>query len=113
MKFPIENNKKFAKKIVAGLKEKIETGDLTYSFKIQDCPEIMSIYSGFVEYEQPKWQLAQVYDVPNIDIDHLLFIVDRKKLKLESYQLCDEQWLLIIIEFWDPAQDQAIILEGE
>ena len=56
------------------LEQKMDNGDLTNLFKLEDCPEIKSVYCNFEQYEYPTWQLAQVYDVPNIDINNLLFI---------------------------------------
>lgn len=91
----------------------MKIANLPNLFQLEDCEEIKSVYCNFEEYEQSKWKLAQVYDVPNIDINNLLLVVDQKKSKLDSYEICDEQWLLIIIEFWDPAQDQQFSLEGK
>lgn len=81
-------------------------------FKLNDIPELINISSNFIKYHDPRWQLAQVYDVPNIDINNLSLLINQKKNKLSSYKDCDKQWLLIIIEFWDPAQDQHFSLKG-
>ncbi len=113
LNFPISNNKKISKKLAVSLEKTMKIANLPNLFGLEDCEEIKSVYCNFEEYEQPKWKLAQVYDVPNIDINNLLFVVDQKKSKLDSYEICDEQWLLIIIEFWDPAQDQQFSLEGK
>lgn len=113
LNFPITNNKKFTKKLVHSIEEVLKLNKSSNQFRLKGCPEIESVYCNFVEYEQPLWQLAQVYDVGKIDIDNLKNIIDQKKLKLESYKICDEQWLLVVIDFWNPAQDQEMNLIGD
>ena len=40
--------------------------------------------------------------------DRLLQIVRYKEEKAKEYQKCDAYWLLIVVDFFDPAQDQEI-----
>jgi hypothetical protein len=42
--------------------------------------------------------------------DALRAIVRQKELKAADYAPCDGYWLLIVVDWADPAQDQEIIL---
>ena len=114
--YPIHNVTRATSKLSDGiekfLKEEINKQKVSEIFTLDACPEILNIHSNFKKYHDPKWNLVQVYDVPNIDISNLSFLISQKKEKLNNYKVCDEQWLLIIIEFWDPAQDQHFSLKG-
>jgi hypothetical protein len=35
-------------------------------------------------------------------------VIASKTKKIPGYQKCDAYWLLLIVDFWDPAQDQYI-----
>jgi hypothetical protein len=36
-------------------------------------------------------------------------VVDRKGSKLQHYRRCDQQWLVIGVDFWNPGQDQELV----
>lgn len=68
------------------------------------------IYHNGVEYPDAKWRVTQVFDVPEVDICRLESVVAEKNAKSKGYLPCDEYWLLVVVDFRDPAQDQDIQL---
>lgn len=103
----IKDKKGIAQKIAdfASKIEHKESGEiLRAAFK--HIPEVASIYLNSIEYEKPKWHLMQVYSPPLIQTERLEEII-RKKETIK-YRPCDSYWLLIVIDFMNPAQDQEI-----
>lgn len=60
-------------------------------------------------YDDADWKLSQVYDVAQLNKKYMANLIHQKNIKLKQYQSCHEYWLLIIIDFWDPAQDQNLL----
>lgn len=87
--------------------EKLPAGQVNRSH-FQDVPEICFIYHNPTEYHDAKWHASQVYTVPNLSLSRLAEIVESKHSKLAGYKPCDAYWLLLIVDFTDPAQDQEI-----
>lgn len=59
-------------------------------------------------YADPRWRVQQVHQVPTLQVDRVKKIVADKIGRAEKYQDCDELWLVITVDFWNPAQDQDI-----
>jgi hypothetical protein len=74
----------------------------------EHVPELSFIYYNHKEYADAKWRPVQVYNVPSLSIDRLRVLVLDKTKKLRQYQPCDIYWLLLIVDFMDPAQDQDL-----
>ena len=68
------------------------------------------VYHNAVEYLDAKWQNIQSYSVNAVDPDRLRVVVDEKVAKAKQYKICDELWLLIVVDFMDRAQDQDLTL---
>lgn len=60
------------------------------------------------ECANPRWRVQQGYSVPALRVDRVREVVAEKIQKAKEYQLCDAYWLVISVDFWDPAQDQEI-----
>ncbi|MBB6582876.1 hypothetical protein HXP36_14200 [Ralstonia solanacearum] len=60
------------------------------------------------EYAKPRWRVQQGYRVPMLQVDRVREIVTEKIEKAKTYQPCDALWLVITVDFWNPAQDQEI-----
>jgi hypothetical protein len=60
------------------------------------------------EYNDATWKAQQVHRVGLMDKNHLERIIREKEMKARSYEQCDAYWLLIFVNFFDPAQDQEI-----
>lgn len=74
-----------------------------------DCLDYM-YFSG--EWAKPRWFVQQSYSVPMLQVDRVREIVADKIKKAEGYQSCDAYWLIISVDFWNPAQDQEIEWPG-
>ncbi|MCV2362983.1 hypothetical protein LNV23_05890 [Paucibacter sp. DJ1R-11] len=75
---------------------------------LEECPEIRFLFHNGKEYPDAKWRLAQSHDVPSLLFERVKEIVAIKSAKAQKYQNCDEYWLLLTVDFWDPSQDQYI-----
>ena len=73
-----------------------------------DFPELRYLAHNGIVYSDAKWQLSQIYEVPNLSVSRVREIVSEKVVKVSAYAKCDLYWLLLVIDFWDPAQDQAL-----
>ncbi len=109
---PIRDQSKVATRI-AELAMRIDgqkTG-IIWKDEFEDIPELSLVYLNAIEYEAPKWHVSQVYSGQIMSIDQLKEIVIAKELQSKSYQLCDAYWLLVVVDFLDPAQDQEIQID--
>lgn len=80
---------------------------------IPDCrfdhiPELRYVYCSGREYTNARWRTSQSYGVPLLAVSRVEEEVARKTKKAANYQSCDCYWLLIVVDFMDPAQDQDI-----
>jgi hypothetical protein len=62
------------------------------------------------EYLDARWRKVQGFSVPPLDTVRLQAVVDEKTKKAANYAACDECWLLLVVDFMDPAQDQELTL---
>jgi hypothetical protein len=85
-----------------------KNGDIEHRL-FRATPELSSVY--LVKYENAQWQVSQVQTVGFTSKDRLEAIVRGKEAKANEYQPCDAYWLLIVIDWNDPAQDQEIRLD--
>ncbi|WP_217902378.1 hypothetical protein [Pseudomonas fragi] len=109
--FPIKRKsiKKAANRLAAIAQEISSECEGHSSYKAFDAmPELRFLYHDGKEYPGSNWRLQQGFDVPTLSINRVKSLVAQKIEKLKNYQLCDAYWLLIIVEFWDPSQDQDI-----
>lgn len=70
--------------------------------------ELRFAYSNGEEYSDAKWRPVQSYSAPFLSIERVRSLVTEKVEKLKGYRLCDRYWLLLVVDFMDPAQDQDI-----
>lgn len=115
--FPIKRKsiKKAATSLAAIAQEVSSEREGHSSYKaFESMPELRFLYHDGKEYAGSNWRLQQGFDVPTLAITRVKFLIAQKIEKLKSYQQCDTYWLLLIVEFWDPSQDQDISWpEGE
>jgi hypothetical protein len=83
-------------------------GEYTAYKPIEDAPEVRFLTCNGIEYMDAKWHSAQSYDVPSLAVERVRELVAQKAKKVAQYEACDEYWLLLVVEFWDPSQDQYI-----
>lgn len=108
---PITNCKELSGRLYKCVLEAIKEQRAYSSFKgFDECPEIRFMTYNGKEYPDAKWKPIQGYDIPVLNRERVLEIVVNKASKVENYQSCDRYWLLLIVEFWDPCQDQQLAL---
>ncbi len=73
-----------------------------------NIPQVHFIYHNPTEYLDARWRVAQVFTVPNLSADRVTELVVAKEKLLPNYEYCDTYWLLLVVDFIDPAQDQEI-----
>jgi hypothetical protein len=84
-----------------------QTGQLRRDL-FEAVPELTSVWLNAKEYEDARWRVAQVYDVPIMSLSALGAIINDKERKADQYRACDAYWLLVVVDFIDAAQDQEI-----
>ncbi len=72
-------------------------------------PEISTIYISS-EINNPQWHDVQCYESQSISQDRIRSIIRSKEEKSKEYKKADAYWLLIVVDFMDPAQDVDIDL---
>lgn len=110
---PITDLKTLTKKIAA-LARHIETWN-TGTIRndvFKGIPELSFVYLNAKEYEDARWRVVQVYDVPIMSRDRLINIIRDKESCSRRYDICDTYWLLVVVDFIDPARDQEIQLDN-
>jgi hypothetical protein len=65
------------------------------------------------EYPNAKWRAQKVYNTRPLDSARIKSLVAEKVEKSGGYDQCDEYWLLLIVDYFDPAQDQDLVLPSE
>lgn len=79
----------------------------------ENWPELEFIYHSGKSYKDNAWKLVQSFNIPALSIERVNEIAMQKSEKIKAYQPCDEYWLLLIVDYWDPAQDQGVVWPSE
>jgi hypothetical protein len=106
---PITNQKSLVDEIVelATQIQNCETGQIGRNYFTQ-IPELSFVYLNNQEYKETKWRVVQVHRGSMLIRDRLVDIVKDKEQRSQKYEKCDAYWLLVVVDFMDPAQDQEI-----
>ena len=83
------------------------TGQLKHEL-FEAIPELESVWLNANEYDNAKWRISQVHNVPMMSSSALKAIINDKGRKADQYRKCDAYWLLAVVDFIDAAQDQEI-----
>lgn len=59
-----------------------------------------------------KWQVMQTHGLDLMAVERLRKILREKEEKAQQYRPCDAYWLLVVVDWMDPAQDQEIRVDG-
>jgi hypothetical protein len=110
---PIRDQKKLVRKLVELAKhiEKWETGEIIKD-TFKTIQELSFVYLNTKEYEDARWKVVQVHNVPVMSRDGLIDIVRDKEIRANKYKKCDAYWLLVVVDFINSAQDQEIQIDG-
>ena len=106
---PIRDQGKLANRIAAVAKniDGLKTGSIRKDV-FKDISELAFVYLNTEEYEDPKWRVVQCYSGQLMSMEKLRAIVSAKEARSKHYQRCDAYWLVVVVDFIDPAQDQEI-----
>ena len=106
---PITDIKNLSKKLAKLLLnlDEVSTGWINKKY-FSHILEISSIYIYSEKITNFQWRTVQTHSGKSLYVDRVLEIVKTKTEKLKEYKLCDSYWLLLIVDFWDSAQDQEI-----
>ena len=106
---PIRDHKTLVDQLIhlATQIQNCETGQIRRDY-FKQIPELSFIYLNNQEYEDTKWRIVQVHDVPMLAMERLVDIVKDKEQRSLKYEKCDSYWLLVVVDFMNPAQDQEI-----
>nr|WP_314481493.1 hypothetical protein [uncultured Pseudomonas sp.] len=74
----------------------------------EDWPELEFIYHSGQSQRDSSWKLVQSIEIPALSFERINEIVKQKIEKVKAYQPCDKYWLLLIVDYWDAAQDQDV-----
>ena len=110
-KRPIQaKNKNGLEKKLADLAKRVEKmGEGSISREaFKGIPELSFIYLIPREHQDAKWQVCQVYSGQKMSRNRLLKKIQDKEGKIAQYKKCDVYWLVLVIDFFDRAQDQEI-----
>jgi hypothetical protein len=84
-----------------------------YSDSFPEMPEIRSIWLNSQEWADATWiRPGQVHLFEEMSAAGLRAIVREKESKAADYVPCDGYWLLIVVDWTDPAKDQEIMIDG-
>jgi hypothetical protein len=72
-----------------------------------DIVSLIQVYD-FKEYGDYSWTQSNVFTVETLNYNNLIKIIKKKDTLIETYQRCEEIWLLIVVDFWNPTMDQDI-----
>lgn len=73
-----------------------------------ELPQIAFVYHNPREYPDARWRIAQGYSTPYLAVGRVIELIKAKHGKITDYKPCDAYWLLLIVDFFDRAQDQDI-----
>ena len=110
---PIRHQGKLANRIAAVAKniDGLKTGAIRKDV-FKDIPELSFVYLNAKEYEDPTWRVVPCYLGEIMSMERLRAIVSAKEAQSKFYQSCDAYWLVVVVDFFDRAQDQEIQIEG-
>ena len=111
--YPIRDQKTLVDQLIqlATRIQNFETGQIG-SDQFKHIPELSFVYLNNQEYEDTKWRIVQVHDVPMLAIERLVDIIKDKEQSSKKYEECDAYWLLVVVDFMNPAQDQEIQIDA-
>ena len=108
---PIDNGNALARRIATlaeVLSHEPPDGEISPNRYRQQIRELSFWYRSRTTNEGVPWQVCQVHKTPIMSIARLKSIVATKEAKSNGYQPCGAFWLLVIVDFFDRAQDQEL-----
>ena len=88
-----------------------ESGEIERHLFRKKMPEVFSISIHSKQEVDAKWRLIGVHGMGLMDKNALEATLKEKEGKSREYEQCDALWLLVIVDGFDPAQDQEIRID--
>lgn len=76
-----------------------------------DIPELSLVYVNRM-LPDPMWRIIRTSTIQTMSLQRLADVLKIKEKKAEQYSLCDGYWLLVVVDFINPAQDQEIRIDN-
>jgi hypothetical protein len=110
---PIRDQNELSKRIalLAGRLEGRQGGEVRRDY-YPEIPELSFVWLVEGRYEDARWRNSQVYSTPMMSLERLPEIIREKESKSRHYRSCSAYWLLVVVDWIDPAQDQEIQIDG-
>jgi len=77
----------------------------------QEIPELSLVYVNPM-LPNPEWRIIRASTVQAMSLQRLMDVVKTKEKKAKQYTPCDCFWLLVVVDFINPAQDQEIRIDN-
>lgn len=74
----------------------------------EQSKELLTVWLNPRDYRDAAWHVSQVHSPDIVSSQRLQAIVREKETKAHDYVPCAAYWLLVVVNFADPAQDQEI-----
>lgn len=109
---PIKRNKMLIPKLVKLAKhvEAFPEGEVSMN-EYSDIPELNLVYINRI-LPDPKWRIIRASNIQAMSLQRLIDVLKTKEKKAEQYSHCDSYWLLVVVDFINPAQDQEIRIDN-
>jgi len=88
--------------------EKLDSGPIDREAFRETMPELAFVYLNARNYADAQWRIAQLYSVEMASRENLRSVIAQKEMKATDYRRCDRLWLLVVVDWIDPAQEQEI-----
>lgn len=103
-------------KAIAEFGHRVENGSpgTVPGYTFEHIPELSWVYWNGREYPDARWRVTQSYNTPLLSLRRIEKAIADKTELVKKYRVCDSYWLLMIVNFWNPASDQDVSWpEGE
>ena len=74
----------------------------------EEIPELEFVYLTTRQFDDSRWQVINAHEGQIMSRERLQAIVCSKEALSKDYESCDAFWLVVVVDFIDPAQDQEI-----
>lgn len=107
--YPIRDQKTLVNQLIqlATQIQNCESGEIDNDY-FKQIPELSFVYLNNQEYEDTKWRVDQLHNVQILSMERLIEIIKVKEQRSQKYENCDAYWLLVVVDYMNPAQDQEI-----
>ena len=97
-----------------GLRVENELSGSIPDYTFEHIPELSWAYWNGREYPDARWRVTQSYATPLLSLPRIEKAIADKTELVKKYRVFEAYWLLMVVNFWNPASDQDVSWpEGE